>query len=212
MIFAVPIGYLYYLTLRDEAGEPPQLVGRMFTRGAVYGLVVALLLLLIRRIWDPAQAGQGLFWYLAFHDFWIPTFVLTALYLLSSSAREAAPSERRTALVSLLAGGFTLLGVLDIWVLADYQGLYELFLLPGLRLAIVISVPLLLSLFNEETFWTRYLYLSASLLVPLLPGLVGLLVFAGYGSLGMIAGFVLLGAAYAAAIFVGGGSRSAVFW
>lgn len=212
MIFAVPLGYIYYLTLRDEAGQGPQLIGRMFARGAVYGLLTVLFLLLVRRLWDPAQHGVGLFWYLALHDFWLPTLLLTLLFMMSGAVREMPPSERRTGLVSCYAGAFTLVGVLDLFVRAEYQGVYELFQLPALRLAILVAVPLCYELFAEETFWTRYLYLAVMLLAPLLPGLVGLLTASGYAVLALLVTPVVVVASYAAAIFVGGSRRSALFW
>lgn len=212
MIFAVPLGYLYYLTLRDEAGQGPQLVGRMFARGSVYGVVVSLLLLLVRRIWDPSQHGAGLFWYLALHDYWLPVLFLTLLFMLTGSVRDMPPSERRTALVSCYGGAFTLFGVLDLFIRAEYQGIYELFHLPALRLAVMVAVPLFYALFAEETFWTRYLYLVAMSALPLLPGLIGLLSMAGYGVLSLVVTPVILAAAYAGSVFVGGSSRSAAFW
>jgi hypothetical protein len=213
MIVAVPFGYLYYLTLRGESGQPGGVVGKSAVRGLVYGLILSFVLLLVRRFVDHADSGAGLFWFLAMHDLWLPSFILFGFYLLSTPDVRGTPdSERRLGLVSFFAGGLGLISVLDLFARANYHGVYELFQLPSLRIALMIAFPMLYYLYSEETFWIRYLYLSALIILPLLLAFVGLLTWAGYALFGSLVAVVLVAASFAGAVFVGATGRSSVFF
>jgi len=167
LIAAAPLSFIYVLILRDEAGEPSSLVGVSALRGMLAYLFELAILLLLGRFAPRVYSGWSAYFYSALYDFGIPIIGTYLLYLwFTPDVRGLSSRERRLGLLSFMAGAFTLAGIMDIFMRAEYFGLYELFLLPALRVTAMLATPILYRLFVEETFWTRGLYIAAIVALP----------------------------------------------
>lgn len=207
LIAAVPTSFVYALILRDEAGEPSSLVAVSALRGAFAYLVELAVLLLINRFLPRVHSGIASYFYSALYDFGIPIIGTFLLYLWFTPAqRGLAGRERRIALQSFLAGAFTLAGIMDLFLRAEYFGVFELFLLPGLRVAAMLVVPLLYRLFAEETFWTRVLYLVALAALPFAFAAIWFLLLLSYPLPAILAASAMFAGAWVVTIL--GGMRS----
>ena len=81
-----------------------------------------------------------------------------------------------------LAGSLSLESILHLFLRGDYFGVYELMLLPSLRVSGIVYASLLYRAFDTEPFWTRYIYLLLFLLLPGLLGAVQLLLGLNIGA------------------------------
>jgi hypothetical protein len=176
LLFAVPLSYAYALVLREDAGQPSSLTSISFLRGVgAYLLVLAVLLLMKRFIVRPYMGVGGYFFAVGF-DFFVPVAGAFGLYhWFTPDVRGMSGDDRELALISFLAGAFSLSSLADLLIRSDYMGPYELFYLPALRVAAMLLVPSIYLLFCEETFWVRYFYLALVLLSPAAFGTVYLL-------------------------------------
>lgn len=173
---AVPLACLYVLVLRDDAGQPANLTAISFLRGMGGYLCVVPVLLLINRFVPAPAGGYRMLVHAGAVDLLLPTLLGTLLYLwFTPDVPGLPPVERLVSHLSFQAGLFSLAGLLDLVMRADYFGPYELFLLPTLRIVVVLLSSVLLYLYWDETFWVRYLYLATYPLVPFVFGSVFLL-------------------------------------
>ena len=210
LISAVPLSYIYALILRDEAGDDPALVGASVLRGMLGYLVELIVLLIIRRYVPRPYSGIGTFFYAALHDFGVPILGTLLLFLLfTPDVRGLSGRERRLGLLSFGAGVFTLSGIMDLFVHGGYFGLYELFLLPALRVVAVLIVPVLYLLFAEETFWIRGFYMAAIVALPFAMAAVFFLVILSMPGWAIIATAAMFAAAWLVTVL---GARSAERW
>jgi hypothetical protein len=167
LIAAAPVSYIYALILRDEAGESPALVGVSALRGLLAYLIELAILLLLGRFAPRTYSGIGAYFYSVLYDFGIPVLGSFLLFLwFTPDVRGLAARERQLSLLSFVAGVVSLSGIMDIFVRAEYFGVFELFLLPGLRVAAMLLIPVLYRLFVEETFWIRILYIAGIVAIP----------------------------------------------
>ena len=175
LILAVPISYLYILMLRGQTGDAASTTGIPFLKGALAFLIVLAVMLIARRIVDRPFSGYGIYVYASVFDFAIPILGSTVLFfLLTRDVMGYSGQDRSAMLLAFLAGSLSLESVLDLFLRGDYFGVYELMLLPSLRVSGMVYASLLYRAFDTETFWTRYIYL---LLLLLLPGLLGAVQF-----------------------------------
>ncbi len=169
LIAAAPLSFVYALILRDEAGEASSLVGASALRGMLAYLLELAILLFLGRFVSRGYSGWGAYFSSALYDFGIPVLGTFLLYLwFTPDVRGLSARERRLGLLSFLAGAITLAGFTDIFLRAEYFGVYELFLLPALRVAAMLLIPVFYRLFVEETYWTRSFYIAAIVALPFL--------------------------------------------
>jgi len=167
LIAAAPLSYIYALVLRDEAGESSAFVGVSALRGALAYLIELAVLLLLARFAPRTYSGIGSYFYSVLYDFGIPVLGTFLFFLwFTPDVRGLAARERSLTLLSFLAGALSLAGIMDLFVRAEFSSVYEIFLLPALRVSAMLLVPFLYRLFVEETFWTRYLYIAALVALP----------------------------------------------
>jgi len=205
---ATPLSFIYALILRDEAGEPSSLVGVSALRGMLAYLMELAILLLLGRFIPRVYSGWGAYFYSALYDFGIPLLGTFVLYLwFTPDVRGLSSRERRLGLLSFIAGAITLAGIMDIFLRAEYFGLYELFLLPALRVTAMLLIPILYRLFVDETFWIRGFYIVAITALPFILAGVFLLVILNVFVGALLASAVGFCAAWLVTIL---GSRGAV--
>ena len=98
--------------------------------------------------------------------------LMNVALLFTPDVRGMSTGDRELALVSFLAGAMSFAGLMDLVIRPGYAGVYELFLLPAVRVGAIMLIPALYVLFCDETFWIRYLYLALILIGPALFGAV----------------------------------------
>ncbi len=176
LIASVPLAYVYLLVLREQTGRTSAMTAVPALKGALAYLILLVPLLLMRRFVARPYDGAGLYLYASVYDYVLPVLLLFALYLrFTRDVGGLTADERFLSLVSFYAGAFALAGVLDLFLRADYHGPYELFMLPALRIGVMLILPSLYYQFSTETFWVRYLYLGLIAALPWVTGFVPLL-------------------------------------
>lgn len=198
LLLAVPFSYGAILTLWGSRSSGPAATGTAFVKGALVGLVVAVLQLAFPDIETSLFPGVGSFLILAGRDLVMPALGGLVLFLVihRAGARLSGPSKM-LSVASYLCGVFTVIGLLDTLVRAPYFTVYELFLLPTLRISLTLMVALLVGLIDGETLWFRYVYVAALVLVPFIASTAGYLARFNYpgGAVGVTAGFAVVATA-----------------
>ncbi len=209
MIVSVPLVYVYFLVLREQTGRTSAVTGAPALKGALGYLIVLIPLLLMRRFIARPYDGAGLYLYVSVYDHVVPALLLFALYLRAMrDVGGLTADERFLSLVSFYAGAFALAGLLDLFLRADYHGPYELFMLPALRIAVMLILPTLYYRFSHETFWVRYLHLGVIVSFPWVLGLVPMLSAMYLGFIAALLTVLLfLGGCAAAFLAAGGPNR-----
>ena len=174
-------------------------------KGVLAYLVIAAPLVVASRLVPRPFDGVELYLYSVVQDFAAPGILSFVLYLwFVRDIRRLAPEERFLSFVSFLAGAFTLAGLLDLVLRADYYGTYELFQLPALRIALMLVLPSLFYRFSAGSSSSRYLYIPAILFVPLVLGAVPLLAMSYHTTVSAIVAAALFLASWAIALFATG--------
>lgn len=206
LILSIPLAYVYLLVLREQTGRTAAMTAAPAVKGVLSYLLVLVPLLLIDRFVARPFAGSDLYIYGTVYDFAVPGLIAFLLYLrLVPDVGGLTPDERFLSLLSFYAGVFTLAGLMDLFLRADYHGAYELFMLPALRIAFMLYVPSLYYRFSSEASWIRYLYLLLMCGVPFALGLVPLAAAMYLGPASVLATVGLLIGACAVALFGAGG-------
>lgn len=212
LIVAVPLAYVYMLVLRDLATQPASTTSIPALKGGFAYLIVLLPLMMMNRFIVRPFSGGGLFLFNAMYDFVVPGAVGFLLYLLFvRDVRGRSPDERFLTLSSFFAGLFTLAGILDLFVRAEYHGAYELFLVPALRITMVLLVPTLYYHYSCGTYWVRYVHLVLMTATPFALGIVPLLASMNLWWVAVSATVVLFLVAWAASLLSIGGVRALRF-
>jgi hypothetical protein len=209
LMLSVPLAYVYLLIVRDEANQPAAMTSLSALKGAIAYLIVLIPLLAIDRFAERPFSGPGLYFFGTVYDFAIPGLFGFLLYLwFTSDPGGLTPEERFLSLTSFFAGLFTVAGFMDLFVRPEYFGSYELFLLPALRISLMLMLPVLFYFYAAETLWLRYAYLVLLAATPFALGTVPMLSLLNYPFAAIAVTLVLFLGSIAAALFAVGGRRS----
>lgn len=211
LILAVPLSYIYILMLREQTGDAASTTAVVFLKGVLAFLIVLAVMLIAGRAVPRPYSGYGVYLYASVFDFAIPILGSTGLFFLfTRDARGYSPGDRSAMLLAFLAGSLSLESILDLFLRGDYFGIYELMLLPSLRISGVFFASLLFRAFGSETFWTRYTYLLLLLLLPFLLGVVYFLMSLNIGAAAVALSGVLFAVTWFLLLFTAGktGRRS----
>jgi len=209
LIFAVPISYLYFLTVTGQSSASPLLLSRAIAKGALFSVLVLTAAALLRRFVSVSQSGFAYYFVTSLEDMWLPTIILVGLYAWSTREfRDQPPSERQTTLRSFLVGGFTVLSFFDLFLPAGYYSPYDLFLLPAMRVSLMLAAPAFFYLYSDTMSWHRYLILLGLFLLPFVYGVVFLLQSANFDAWATLVAATLLVGSASLAIATAGGLRS----
>ena len=204
-MLSAPLAYVYILVLRQQAGRTAAMTAIPALKGMLAYLVIAVPLVVVSRLVPQPFDGAGLYLYSVVHDYAAPGILLFVLYLwFVRDTAHLTPEERFLSFVSFLAGAFTLAGLLDLALRADYHGPYELFQLPAMRITLMLVLPSLFYRFSAGSSPSRLLYIVAILLVPLLLGVVPLFAVSYRGTTSTIVAAVLFLGAWAMALLATG--------
>lgn len=208
-MISVPLAYVYLLVLRDQANRPIALTAISALKGAIAYLIVLVPHLLMNRFTLRPYSGPGLYLYGTVYDFLVPGIVGFLLYLWwTRDPGGLAPEERCLSLQSFFAGLFTLAGLMDVFVPVGHAGTYTLFLLPALRIALMLLAPILYYHYSAETIWLRYLYLVLMAGLPFALGVVPMLSLMNLTVAASLATAGLFLGGWAAGLLAVGGTRT----
>jgi hypothetical protein len=209
LLLSAPLAYIYLLILRDQSGRTPEMTAISALKGALAHLVVLVSLVVVERVVREPFSGPGLYFYGAVYDLVLPVYLGVLLYLwFTKDVGGLSPDESFVSLASFFAGSFTVAGVMDLFLRAEYLGVYELFHLPALRIGVLLMVPTLYYQYSNETFWIRYLYAAVIVVLPFAFGFVGLLTSANYPLAASIITAFLFLLSWAVALFWAGSRPS----
>lgn len=167
LLLAVPFGYGAILSFWANRSSGAAATGGAVAKGALIGLVVVVLLLLVPSIDETLSLGVAAYAIGALRDFYLPAGIAVALFFVVHRAGTRLPGSTKVlSLASFLAGAFAVLSVFDLLTRSPYFSAYELYLLPALRVALIVLLALLFGLADGETMWIRYLYVAAMVLLP----------------------------------------------
>ncbi len=209
LIFAIPVSYLYFLTITGQTTASPSILSRSVAKGAAFSIVALAGVALVNRFASVSESGFVYYFVTTLQDLWLPTVLLFGLYSLTlRGLGDLPPSERQTALRSFLVGGLTVLSLSDLFLYAGSYSSYHLFLLPTVRIAIILAVPAVFYLYSSIITWYRYLVLVGLLALPFAYGVAFWLHAANLGIWSSLATLLMFAGSAAAAIFAEGGVRA----
>ena len=172
LLIGPPLSYMLALQMR-KIRSPTETV-RTILQGMGVWAVAFLLYLLLRPLVPLRFDRTGLYLYFALHDFVYWIAAATAGFLIVS-LRDSNP---RISLSVDVIGGF-LLGIFlaqpVIDLIESHQNLqiYDLFLLPALRIVLILALPALLVIAADSSLFVRILLsaaiVSLTFLAPLVP-------------------------------------------
>lgn len=181
MLLAIPFAYGIMLTLWGSRSSGSAATGAAFVKGAVSGLLFVLLMLLFPDVESALRPGIGTYLIRVAEDLGVPVFGGLLLFrLIHRSGARLGGATKVLSISSFLSGAFTVVALLDALVRAPFFSVYELYLLPLLRVSVILIVAFLFGLIDGETLWFRYLYMVAVVAAPVAAGSAGYLALFNY--------------------------------
>ncbi len=145
LLTAVPIAYLLLLSFGGQTNQPAAITLVPFVKGVLLFLPVIVLLLILEQIVPQQFNPGGLYLRYALLRTALPFLIATAgaLVVVSGGVKNdfAAGS---TAVLSFISGYYGVFGILDTVANIGHTDPYILFMLPALRLVIIVLLPFLL--------------------------------------------------------------------
>jgi hypothetical protein len=169
-LLGFPTLFFFFLCSTAYSGEAKDSLG-FFLRGLAASFLAFLLIYLFRSF-IPNQPGNGIsilfYW---FYDFFPYLAVGIGIFVLIPSYRDAY-ADRSRRLESFLFGMFALSGLATVIWVPYLRDSYYLFMLPILRVAILLLMSRLMHLTLSEFGLRLGLLIAAALGLSILPALV----------------------------------------
>ena len=164
LVLLIPLAYLflkesvYSLQTAESFND--------YIKGLISFITVFLLVLLLRGIVPRIHSFPGSFFYFGYRDMLLWVLLSIGMFFLLKLNRDLYTEERLYFIfLSFFAGVFTPLAITDLVTYAKNQNSYTLFMLPLIRLVVILLLPLLLSKAIAEARLTKYLYCFLNLLI-----------------------------------------------
>ncbi|MBA7647030.1 hypothetical protein ES703_54799 [subsurface metagenome] len=172
-ILGIPLFTLWVLSIysrqqnyeRSLSPAPKLYPGKSFLQGLLYCLPVLILILLLRRIVPLSYRPFKLYLYYLIQDHLLPFLLVLALYL--SVFRE----KKFIELLFFASGFYSLLTFSEIFLNYGRYELYNIVLLPVIRMGILLNFTLLFIRYKDWYGYRKILYLFLIMLIPLAGGL-----------------------------------------
>ncbi len=202
LLTAVPLSFLLLVALMGGGNLPQKVLITPAIRGGVVALPVYGLLSWVQGFVGYEYEPWPLSLYHGAFDITGPALLIILGVTLSARPLfEERSTDLYIGLSSFVAGFFSMVGLLEAVYSEHYLSVYDLFLLPSLRVFIMLLLPALVTAARHEFGFLRIVYLFASLIVIIIPVTVSVLFamrfFAGaialnIGLLAFAAGMVYL--------------------
>lgn len=145
-----------------------------FIKGFFYALPCLVVILILRRFLPLSYRHFPLYLYYFFSDHLTPVVFLAVLYFL-------AFSQKNFRELVLFGGGFySLIGIVEIFSKYGQYEPYVLFLLPALRMAVLLFVTIFFVRYQEWYGVLRVLFLILLILVPFIAAAITYLYMRAY--------------------------------
>jgi hypothetical protein len=145
-----------------------------FIKGFFYAVPCLVVMFLVRRYVPLSYRGFPLYGLFLITDHLIPMVFLGVLFFLAYSRSSYAP------LLAFGGGFYTLVGIVEIVANFGEFEAYHLFLLPVIRMAVLLFFTLFFLRFGEWYGLVRVLYLVLLIAVPFLAGAITFLYMLSY--------------------------------
>lgn len=164
LVLLIPLAYLFlkesvYSLQTAEAFN-------VYIKGLLSFIPVFLLVLLLRGIVPRIHSFTGSFFYFGYRDMLLWVIFSIGMFFLLKLNRDSYTEERLYFVsLSFFSGIYTPLAIIDLVTYAKNQNSYTLFMLPLMRLVVILLLPLLLSKAVIETRLIKFLYWFLNLLI-----------------------------------------------
>jgi hypothetical protein len=196
LLTAVPLAYVFIVMLLEAHGMPTRITVVPAVKGAISYAIVAIVMSVLSPIFPLYYMPTTIFLHYFMDELLLPVaLIVGCFFLFSRSLWHETRIDRFLGLVAFFAGYYTVAGFVDLFTHAHYFSPYTLFLLPTIRVVLMILVPSGVVAFYEERMFTRYLYITAAAAGPALGGLIAMYHVTNAGALPYLitAGFFLAG-------------------
>lgn len=179
LLLCVPLVYLVLVALIADGevwfnAEDSRFTVTPAVKGALWYAPAIVLILISESVLPLRYDTSRIFLYHVVHESGIPIVVGLAGALLVSWRMERESDLRLlVAMTSVLAGFYTVAGIVDLLREARFLDPYTIAILPTMRAAAVAALPLLITAWRRESKGIRHLYLILLLAMPFLLGLPG---------------------------------------
>ncbi|MFP4205500.1 MAG: hypothetical protein ACLFRR_05645 [Spirochaetaceae bacterium] len=130
-------------------------------------LPLLLLWWLLTNAWQPGYTPESLYLYYLVRQFLYPLLPGLALFFLLE--RRVVRESGYVVVVAMsvfLGGVYFVQSIVDVLRITNYYSPYVVFLLPTLRMALMLAVPVFVGAFSRESRPVRVLWLIAVVLLP----------------------------------------------
>lgn len=195
LVFSQPLYLLLHASFLGAFVLPRSMTVAPLTRGVVLGLLVRLGTGFLSSIYEFRYLpSEAIYTHVLVVDVLVPTAAIFGLGLLFGR-RWFRNTDREVLVEStcFVTAAFTMFAVADVVTMAGVTSAYPLFLLPVMRLAVAVWVPLLFELARSSHGWFRLLAIVGMAGIPPLVSFAGLLHHLRYGVGAYLLAVVVLG-------------------
>lgn len=164
LLASIPLAYFFFLGLSGQSNQPRQYTLLAVVRGGIWAVPALAVLALVRFLIGTGYSVGHLYLMYGVGEVLAPLgFAALGVALLERRSFAVDLSAGVTALTSFLTG---YLGVLSLFELARYLQYFDsavLFVLPLVRVGVVIVLPLLCVLALRERYAPRYIAILSGL-------------------------------------------------
>jgi hypothetical protein len=160
-----------------------------FLKGLLYSITAVVIHFLFGNLFSESLHPLAQYLFYVYRDHLFP-FVLLCLFVFT-----VLKASTTLEIVSFATGFYSLLSVIEVVLKGGRFDAYTLFLLPAMRMATILFLPLLQVRYREWYGWFRVMFLFAVILIPFGKGAVSLLYMRFYPeAAGACVAVMLLGA------------------
>lgn len=176
LLTAVPLSFLFLVALMGGGNLPQKVLITPAIRGGIFALPVYGLLSWLQRFVDYEYEPWPLSLFHGAFDVTGPALLI--VLGVTVSARwlfEERSTDLYIGLSSFVAGFFSVVGLIEVVYSGHYHSVYDLFLLPSIRVYLMLLLPALATAGRHEFGSLRIVYLFATLIVIVIPVAVSVL-------------------------------------
>lgn len=196
LLTAVPLAYVFVILLLEAHVMPARITVVPAVKGAISYAIVVLVMSILSPIFPLYYRPATIFLHFFMDELLLPLALLVGcFFLFSRGLWHETRIDRFLGLIAFFAGYYTVAGFVDIFAHAHYFSPYTLFLLPTVRVTLMILVPSGIVAFYEERMFVRYFYIAAAAAGPALGGLIAMYHVTNVGAVPYLitAGFFVAG-------------------
>ncbi len=196
LLTAVPLSFLFVVALMGAHGLPRKTLITPAIRGGILALVVYGLFYRVRDITVISYEPSELFLRVLGLDVAGPAVVLVVgCALLCRWLFIERSTDFFIGWLSFAAGFLTIFSVIEVVYPVRYPSIFELFLVPALRVSIMLFVASFMTAARGSFGWVRVGWIAAMLVVLILPAFVPQLFLLRYTAYSVLLTVAIAGAA-----------------